>query len=38
MTRSQGNLPMGSALSQFIMKLHEEHRSLEDYQGGIPRW
>ena len=29
---------MGSALSQCIIKLHEEHYELEDYQGGVPRW
>ncbi|MGE5665665.1 MAG: thiamine pyrophosphate-dependent enzyme, partial [Betaproteobacteria bacterium] len=29
---------MGSALSQSIFKLHEQHHSLEDYQGGVPRW
>jgi 2-oxoglutarate/2-oxoacid ferredoxin oxidoreductase subunit beta len=29
---------MGSALSQCIIKLHEEHHTLEDYQGGMPRW
>ena len=29
---------MGSALSQLIIKLHEEHHTLEDYEGGVPRW
>jgi len=29
---------MGSALSQCVIKLHEEHHRLEDYQGGVPRW
>ena len=29
---------MGSALTQLIIKLHEEHHTLEDYQGGVPRW
>jgi 2-oxoglutarate ferredoxin oxidoreductase subunit beta len=29
---------MGSALSQSIFKLHEQRHSLEDYQGGVPRW
>jgi 2-oxoglutarate ferredoxin oxidoreductase subunit beta len=29
---------MGSALSQCIIRLHEEHHALEDYQGGVPRW
>ena len=25
-------------LTQCIIKLHEEHHALEDYQGGVPRW
>jgi 2-oxoglutarate ferredoxin oxidoreductase subunit beta len=25
-------------LSQCIIKLHEVHHQLEDYQGGVPRW
>jgi 2-oxoglutarate ferredoxin oxidoreductase subunit beta len=29
---------MGSALSQGILRLHEQQRRLEDYQGGVPRW
>ncbi len=29
---------MSSALSQCVIKLHEEHHTLEDYQGGVPRW
>ncbi len=31
-------MTMGSALSQCLIKLHEEHHDLEDYQGGVPRW
>jgi 2-oxoglutarate ferredoxin oxidoreductase subunit beta len=29
---------MGSALHHAVIRLHEEHHSLEDYQGGVPRW
>ena len=29
---------MAIPLSQCIIKLHEEQHSLEDYQGGVPRW
>ena len=29
---------MGSALNQCIIRIHEEHHALEDYQGGVPRW
>ncbi len=29
---------MGSALHQFVTRLHEERHGLEDYQGGVPRW
>jgi 2-oxoglutarate ferredoxin oxidoreductase subunit beta len=29
---------MGSALSQYMIRLHEEHYELEDYQVGVPRW
>jgi 2-oxoglutarate/2-oxoacid ferredoxin oxidoreductase subunit beta len=29
---------MSRSLSQCIIKLHEEHHDLEDYQGGVPRW
>jgi len=29
---------MGSALSHCVIRLHEEHHRLEDYQGGVPRW
>ena len=29
---------MANPLSQCIIKLHEEHHNLEDYQGGVPRW
>jgi 2-oxoglutarate ferredoxin oxidoreductase subunit beta len=25
-------------IAQCLLKLHEEHRELEDYQGGVPRW
>ena len=24
--------------TQCLMRLHQEHHSLEDYQGGVPRW
>ena len=26
------------SLTQCVIKLHEEHHALEDYQGGVPRW
>ena len=29
---------MSSSLSHCVIKLHEEHHDLEDYQGGVPRW
>ena len=29
---------MTRSLSQCVIKLHEEHHDLEDYQGGVPRW
>jgi 2-oxoglutarate ferredoxin oxidoreductase subunit beta len=29
---------MKPSLSQCVIKLHEEHHALEDYQGGVPRW
>ena len=29
---------MSRSLSQCVIKLVEEHRALEDYQGGMPRW
>ena len=29
---------MTQSLSQCVIKLHEAHRALEDYQGGVPRW
>ena len=29
---------MSRSLSQSVIKLHEEHHALEDYQGGVPRW
>ena len=29
---------MSRSLSQCVIKLHEEHHALEDYQGGVPRW
>jgi 2-oxoglutarate ferredoxin oxidoreductase subunit beta len=29
---------MSRTLSQCVIKLHEEHHALEDYQGGVPRW
>jgi len=29
---------MSRSLSQCVIKLHEEHHDLEDYQGGVPRW
>jgi 2-oxoglutarate ferredoxin oxidoreductase subunit beta len=25
-------------VTQCLLQLHEEHHSLEDYQGGVPRW
>jgi 2-oxoglutarate ferredoxin oxidoreductase subunit beta len=27
-----------SALSHCVIRIHEEHHALEDYQGGVPRW
>jgi len=29
---------MAIPITQCIIKLHEEHHNLEDYQGGVPRW
>ena len=29
---------MAMPVTQCIIKLHEEHHNLEDYQGGVPRW
>ena len=29
---------MATPVTQCIIKLHEEHHNLEDYQGGVPRW
>jgi 2-oxoglutarate ferredoxin oxidoreductase subunit beta len=29
---------MGSALTQFLARLHQADRTIEDYQGGVPRW
>ncbi|MBL8343405.1 MAG: 2-oxoacid:ferredoxin oxidoreductase subunit beta [Rubrivivax sp.] len=29
---------MGSALHSCVIRLHEAHHALEDYQGGVPRW
>ncbi|MBL8350866.1 MAG: hypothetical protein JNL87_11175 [Burkholderiaceae bacterium] len=29
---------MSLPLSHCVIKLHEEHHALEDYQGGVPRW
>jgi len=29
---------MSMPVTQCIIKLHEEHHNLEDYQGGVPRW
>ena len=29
---------MSLAVTQCVIKLHEEHHALEDYQGGVPRW
>jgi 2-oxoglutarate ferredoxin oxidoreductase subunit beta len=29
---------MAIPITQCIIKLHEEHHHLEDYQGGVPRW
>ncbi len=29
---------MSRSLSHCVIKLHEEHHALEDYQGGVPRW
>ena len=32
------SLNMSRSLSHCVIKLHEEHHALEDYQGGMPRW
>ena len=29
---------MTQSLSSCVIKLHQEHHALEDYQGGVPRW
>jgi 2-oxoglutarate/2-oxoacid ferredoxin oxidoreductase subunit beta len=29
---------MSGSLSQCVVRLHQEHHELEDYQGGVPRW
>ncbi len=29
---------MTMPVTQCILKLHEEHHALEDFQGGVPRW
>ncbi len=29
---------MSGLMSQCVIKLHESHHALEDYQGGVPRW
>ena len=29
---------LSRSLSHSIIKLHDEHHALEDYQGGVPRW
>jgi 2-oxoglutarate ferredoxin oxidoreductase subunit beta len=29
---------MSLSVTQCVIKLHEEHHALEDYQGGVPRW
>ncbi len=29
---------MTTSATQSLLRLHEEHRSLEDYEGGVPRW
>jgi 2-oxoglutarate ferredoxin oxidoreductase subunit beta len=29
---------MTMPVTQCLIRLHEEHHSLEDYQGGVPRW
>lgn len=29
---------MTTSVTQCILKLHEAHHALEDYQGGVPRW
>ena len=29
---------MTMPVTQCLIKLHEEHHELEDYQGGVPRW
>ena len=35
---AKGHCIMSSSLSHCVIKLHEEHHDLEDYQGGVPRW
>ena len=34
----EGPCIMSRSLSHCVIKLHEEHHALEDYQGGVPRW
>ena len=34
----KGTRIMSRSLSHCVIKLHEEHHDLEDYQGGVPRW
>ena len=29
---------MNMPVTQTLLKLHEVHHNLEDYQGGVPRW
>jgi hypothetical protein len=29
---------MNMPVTQTLIKLHEVHHNLEDYQGGVPRW
>jgi hypothetical protein len=29
---------MTMPVTQCLIKLHEAHHNLEDYQGGVPRW
>jgi 2-oxoglutarate ferredoxin oxidoreductase subunit beta len=29
---------MTTPVTQCLIRLHEEHHNLEDYQGGVPRW
>ena len=36
--QTEGHCIMSSSLSHCVIKLHEEHHDLEDYQGGVPRW